>query len=85
MIEPLAAMAASWGVLMAVSPLLQIRRILERRSSADISIGYLVVLQIGFSLWMAYGVALGNLALAIPNTTTFAIGVVRMLTTVRYR
>ena len=85
MIEPLAAMAASWGVLMAVSPLLQIRRILQRRSSADVSIGYLVVLQIGFSLWMAYGVALGNLALVIPNTTAFAIGVVTMLTTVRYR
>jgi MtN3 and saliva related transmembrane protein len=85
MVEPLAAMAASWGVLMAVSPLLQIRRILVRRSSADVSIGYLVVLQIGFSLWMAYGLSLGNLVLVVPNTTAFLVGLATMLITWRFR
>ena len=85
MVEPLAAMAASWGVLMAISPLLQIRRILVRRSSADVSIGYLVVLQIGFSLWMAYGLSLGNLVLVVPNTTAFLVGLATMLITWRYR
>jgi MtN3 and saliva related transmembrane protein len=85
MVDSLAVMAASWGVLMAISPLLQIRRILERRSSADVSIGYLLVLQVGFTLWMAYGAALGNLAIVIPNTTAFVIGVATILFTFRYR
>jgi len=74
MVDPLAAMAASWGVLMAVAPLLQIRRIIVRRSSADVSIAYLIVLEIGFSLWVAYGVSAGNPALIIPNATAFVVG-----------
>ena len=43
MAETLGVAAAAWGVLMAISPLLQIRRMLERRSSADVSIAYLAV------------------------------------------
>jgi MtN3 and saliva related transmembrane protein len=53
--DALGIMAAAWGVLMALSPALQIRRILERRSSRDISISYLAVLQVGFTLWVGYG------------------------------
>ena len=43
--------AASWAVAMALSPLLQIREILRRRSSQGISIGYFAVLLVGFGLW----------------------------------
>jgi MtN3 and saliva related transmembrane protein len=85
MTDALAVLAAGWGVLMALSPILQIRRILERRSSADVSIGYLLVLQVGFLLWMSYGVALGNLAIVTPNTVAFLIGVLTLLVTLRYR
>lgn len=85
MTDALAAVAASWGVLMAISPLLQIRRMLERRSSADVSIAYLSVLQIGFTLWIAYGVALGNLALVVPNSVAFLIGAATIGVAVAYR
>lgn len=43
---------------MALSPLLQIRRIVIRQSSADVSLAYLIVLQLGFGLWVAYGLIL---------------------------
>lgn len=33
MTDALAVVAATWGVMMALSPVLQLRRILERRSS----------------------------------------------------
>ncbi len=75
MADQLGVIAASWGVLMALSPLLQIRRMVERRSSADVSIGYLAVLIVGFTLWVAYGIALGNMALVIPNSVALAIGI----------
>jgi hypothetical protein len=39
--------AASWAVLMALSPILQIREIIRRRSSEGISIGYFAVLLVG--------------------------------------
>ncbi|MGH2428535.1 MAG: SemiSWEET family sugar transporter [Candidatus Limnocylindria bacterium] len=85
MTDALGAIAASWGVLMAISPLLQIRRMLARRSSSDVSLGYLAVLEIGFTLWIAYGIALGNAALIVPNTVAFVIGLATILVTLRFR
>ena len=85
MTDVLGPLAASWGVLMALSPLLQIRRMLDRRSSADVSIAYLGVLAIGFTLWIAYGVSLGNLAIIVPNSVAFVIGLVTIAIAVRFR
>ena len=85
MTDALAVLAASWGVLMAISPTLQIRRILERRSSTDISLSYLAVLQVGFTLWISYGIALGNLAIIVPNTVAFLVGVATIAIAIRYR
>jgi MtN3 and saliva related transmembrane protein len=85
MTDALGAIAASWGVLMALSPVLLMRRMLERRSSADISISYLFVLQVGFSLWVAYGVSLRNLAIAVPNGVAFLIGAATIAIALRYR
>lgn len=79
MVETLGVAAAAWGVLMAISPLLQIRRMLERRSSADVSIAYLAVLQFGFVLWIGYGIALGNAVIAVPNTVAAIIGALTMV------
>lgn len=78
MADSLGVAAAAWGVLMAVSPLLQIRRMLERRSSADVSIAYLAVLQFGFVLWIGYGIALGNPVIAFPNAVAAFVGAVTM-------
>lgn len=85
MTDALAVLAASWGVLMAISPTLQIRRILERRSSTDISLSYLAVLQVGFTLWISYGIALGNLAIIVPNSVAFLVGVATIAIAIRYR
>lgn len=85
MADALAILAASWGVIMALSPALQLRRILERRSSADISIAYLAVLQVGFTLWVAYGIALGNLAIIVPNGVAFLVGAAAIAISLRYR
>ena len=69
-----AVAAASWGVLMAVSPVLQIRRMLRQRSSGDVSIGYFAVLLAGFVLWICYGIASRNLALIVPNSIAVLSG-----------
>ena len=85
MTDALAVIAASWGVMMALSPILQLRRILERRSSADISIASLAVLQVGFTLWMAYGIALGNIAIIVPNSIAFLVGSATLAIALRFR
>ena len=81
----LAVLAACWGVLMAVSPGLQIRRMRQRRSSHDVSVAYFGVLVVGFVLWLAYGVALGNAALIVPNSVALAVGTVTVVIALRYR
>jgi len=85
MVELFGLGAAAWGALMAISPILQIRRILVRRSSADVSLAYLAVLQVGFGLWVAYGLALGNPVLVVPNTMAWIVGGVTILVSWRYR
>ena len=69
----LAVLASGWGIAMALAPTLQIRHMVAIRSSSGISIPYFGVLVVGFVLWFAYGIALGNLALIIPNTIAFLV------------
>ena len=69
----LAVAAATWGVAMALSPLLQIRQMVRTKSSQDVSIAYFAVLIVGFALWLAYGIALDNMALVIPNAVAFVV------------
>ena len=61
-----AVAAATWGVAMALAPLLQVRAMRAHQSSKAVSVGYQQVLLVGFALWLAYGIALHNLALIIP-------------------
>lgn len=81
----LAIAAAGWGVVMALSPLLQIRRILRERSAREVSIGYFCVLLVGFALWVAYGVSRADLALIVPNTIAFTVGCVTIGVAARHR
>lgn len=81
----LAAAAASWAVLMALGPLLQIRAIVRRRSSRGVSIGYFAILLVGFALWLAYGVASSNVALIVPNAVALLIALTTIVVALRYR
>jgi MtN3 and saliva related transmembrane protein len=81
----LAAAASTWGVLMGIAPVLQIRRMLRERSSRDLSLGYFAILLVGFLLWVAYGVASGNLALVIPNSVSLLVGIVLFAVALRLR
>jgi MtN3 and saliva related transmembrane protein len=58
------------GLLMAVSPALQVRRMTQTRSSRDVSIGYLSMLCVGFVLWIAYGISIGNLPMMLTNSAS---------------
>jgi MtN3 and saliva related transmembrane protein len=81
----LAIAAATWAIAMALGPLLQIRKIIQHKSSLTISIGYFFVLFVGFLLWIAYGFAADNLALIIPNMVAAVVIVVTIIVALRYR
>jgi uncharacterized protein with PQ loop repeat len=70
---------------MALGPILQIRKILAYRTSQNLSIGYFVVLLVGFVLWLAYGVAASNLALVVPNAVATVVIAATIVVAARYR
>ncbi len=81
----LAVAAASWGVAMGLSPVLQIRQMLVTRSSRDVSVPYFGVLNVGFLLWFSYGIASSNLVVALPHVVAFVIGTATIVTALRLR
>jgi MtN3 and saliva related transmembrane protein len=83
--EYLAVAAATWGVAMAVSPLLQIRAIRAHQSSRGVSVGYQQVLLVGFILWLSYGIALRNPAIIVPNVVATVVCTATILIALRYR
>lgn len=84
-VTALGVAAASWGVIMGLSPVLQIRRIIRRRSSEDVSLSYFGVLLTGFILWIAYGIAIGDLVLIIPNSVAICVAIATIVVARRYR
>lgn len=81
----LAFAAAAWAMAMALGPVLQIRRIVDQQSSRGVSISFFVVLVVGFSLWVAYGIAAGNVALIVPNAVAGIVMVGTIAVAIRYR
>lgn len=84
-VEIAAVVAATWGVLMALSPILQIRRIIEQGSSEDVSLGYFWVLTLGFSLWLLYGLLDRQWPLIVPNAVALVVSVITMAVAVHFR
>jgi len=85
MATALAFLASGWGIAMALSPVFQIRRMIELRSSHGISLGYPSVLFVGFLIWLAYGISIDNFALIVPNTVAAVVIAVTIGIAVRYR
>ncbi len=84
--EPvLAVAAATGGICMALSPLLQLRRVLERGSSDDISIPFLLIVAVGATVWFAYGIAMPNAALIVSNAVAVATNLATIATVRRFR
>jgi len=81
----LAASASAWGVLMGLSPVLQIRRMLRQRSSREVSLGYFAILLAGFVLWISYGIAAGNMWLVVPNSIALLVGLTLVAVALRLR
>ena len=85
MLSLLALAATCWGVLMSLAPLLQVRVILREKSATGVSPAWLAVLVVGFALWLAYGVALGDLPLVLTNLCSISVGTFTLLVVLRYR
>src|SRR6266566_3996902 len=69
MITQLIGTAATvYGVLAALKSLLQTRQMLARRSSGEVSAGFLASYAGGYAIWLAYGLSTGSIPLVIVDT-----------------
>jgi len=81
----LAWATTSWGLLMSVAPLLQVRVIIRRRTSAGVSAAWIAVLLVGFILWLCYGIETRVSPLIITNSVSCAIGAATLAVILLYR
>ena len=66
--EFLGTAATAYGVLAALKSLLQTRQMLARRSSRDVSAGFLASYTGGYAIWLAYGLSTSSLPLIVVDT-----------------
>ena len=73
------------GIMMAVSPFFQIRRMRKTGSSRDFSLLYAALLSVGFVAWLAYGLALGNAPMIVSNVASLSFMTVTIVVALAYR
>ena len=66
--------ATVYGVLGALKTLLQARQMLARRSSRDVSAGFLASYVGGYAIWLAYGLSIGSVPLIVVDTVGLLSG-----------
>jgi MtN3 and saliva related transmembrane protein len=81
----LASATTCWGVLMALAPLLQVRIVIRRRNSEGASATWIVILLVGFILWLCYGITTGDRPLIITNSASCLIALATLGVIVHYR
>ena len=74
--DQLALIAAVYGVISSLSPMLQIVRMRRAGSSDSLSRSYVMIGAGGYLIWFAYGLSLGNMPLIVCD----AIGAAMQLT-----
>jgi len=66
--------ATAYGVLGALKTLLQTRQMLVRRSSRDVSAGFLASYVGGYAIWLAYGLSTGSIPLIVVDAVGLLCG-----------
>lgn len=85
-LAPFVAVAASAsGVFMALSPLLQARRIRAVGDSTEVSAGVFSMMRVNATIWLAYGVSSGNLVVVLPNVVAVVTTTATLIVIRRYR
>lgn len=81
----LTAVVAVYGVLMALAPALQVRRIRSESSARGVSLGYAWVLWVGFCIWLAYGLVEEDVPLILTNAVNVVVTGLMILVATRMR
>jgi MtN3 and saliva related transmembrane protein len=81
----LAVAATCAGTIMAIGPILQIRRMRRTRSSNDVSLLWLAMLDVGFVVFVSYGWSISNGVLIVTNSASLLVMTITILTALAFR
>jgi MtN3 and saliva related transmembrane protein len=73
------------GVLTTIAYLPQLIKTWKSKSADDLSWTMLIVLCIGISLWLVYGVSVHDLPIIAANIVTFVFAGIILILKIRYR
>jgi MtN3 and saliva related transmembrane protein len=62
----------------------QIRKALRTRKSDDLSIRFIIVLIVGLSLWVVYGIGKNDIVLIIGNSAAVALNAYLLFLKIKY-
>ena len=66
--------ATGYGVLAALAALLQMRQMLRRRTSCDVSARFFATYTGGYAIWLLYGLSAGDVPLIVVDTAGLVCG-----------
>ena len=78
-------LASAVGVVMAVSPLLQARRVQQMRDSSEVSVGFFVIIIVGECVWCLRGITTRDLVILIPNVVALVVEAVTLIIVLHFR
>ncbi len=73
------------GLMVALSPCLQIRRMFVTGTSDDVSIGYFLLLIVGLCMWVIYGLSNDDVVLWTCNAVGAAVAITTVGVAIRLR
>ena len=62
----------------------QIRKALRTKKSDDVSIRFIIVLIIGLSLWVVYGIGRNDIVIIIGNSIAVALNIFMLFLKIKY-
>jgi MtN3 and saliva related transmembrane protein len=65
--QVLGTAAAGYGVLAALTVLMQARQMLTRRDSCEVSVRFLASYAGGYAMWLSYGLSIGSTPLIVAD------------------
>lgn len=64
------------GTITSITFLPQVIQVWKTKSARDISLGMLLLLLLGVSMWLAYGIIISNTAIIYTNSMVMAMGLI---------
>lgn len=85
LVEPITVLGLLAAICTTVAFIPQVIKNWKTRSAGDLSFGTFGLFTVGLSLWLAYGIVIGNLPIILSNVVTLALNAVNLLQMVKYR